>query len=254
MPARPSQQNASRRCPRGSRDESAAGKVQLRLARHPQPKCSRSCGCPSSPRARQSDREFGELANLAIDLDRPAVLLGHDVVADRQSQASSFSGRLGREEWLKELVLHVSRDADPVVACTYFDGITQIARGHLQGRLEFRIAPLLLSLGGGIEAVAEQIQADAGDVLWDEFNRGNGCIEITFESYIEALILSAATVVSEVQRLINEGVEINATTLAGATPGMLQHAADDAIGTSSMFGNLFEVAGQHPNGFIDLGP
>src|ERR1051325_11813200 len=155
MPARPSQQNASRRCPRGSRDESAAGKVQLRLARHPQPKCSRSCGCPSSPRARQSDGEFGELADAALDLNGAAVLLRHDVVADRQSQAGSFASRLSREERLEELVLHVSRDADPVVACTDLDGIAQIARGHLQGRLEFWVANVLLPLSGGIEAVAE---------------------------------------------------------------------------------------------------
>ena len=34
---------------------------------------------------------------------------------------------------------------------------------------------------------------------------------------------------------------------------MLQHALDDAIGTASKLGDLFEIAGQHPDDFVDLG-
>ena len=34
---------------------------------------------------------------------------------------------------------------------------------------------------------------------------------------------------------------------------MLQHAFDDAIGAASVLGDLFQIAGQHPDRLIDLG-
>ena len=40
----------------------------------------------------QADREFGELAEPAIDLDRAAVLLGDDVMGDRQTEPGAFAG------------------------------------------------------------------------------------------------------------------------------------------------------------------
>jgi hypothetical protein len=49
--------------------------------------------------ARQSDREFGELAGAARDLDRAAVLLRDDVpAADREPETRPFAGRLGRKD------------------------------------------------------------------------------------------------------------------------------------------------------------
>jgi hypothetical protein len=50
--------------------------------------------------ARQPYREFAELAALALEGDAAAVLLGHDVVADRQAQTGALTGGLGREERL----------------------------------------------------------------------------------------------------------------------------------------------------------
>ena len=44
--------------------------------------------------ARQNDPELGELAGLRIDLDRPAMLLDDDVVAQRQAKAGSLAGGL----------------------------------------------------------------------------------------------------------------------------------------------------------------
>src|ERR1051325_7241352 len=189
MPARPSQQNASRRCPRGSRDESAAGKVQLRLARHPQPKCSRSCGSPSSPRARQSDGEFGELADAALDLNGAAVLLRHDVVADRQSQAGSFASRLSREERLEQLVPDHGRNADAVITCSDFDGTAEFTCGHPQNRLEFGVTGFSLTLGSSVKAVAKYIQANPRNVLRHEFDRSDHLVEVAFQRDVKALIL-----------------------------------------------------------------
>src|SRR5205085_898335 len=111
--------------------------------------------CCGRPLARQTYREFGERAGFAVDLDRAAMLLGDDVVADRQTESCPFAGRLGREEWLEQLVANVRRDAGPVVAHPYFDSLAEIARRDRQYRAEVWTLAIALPLGGGIEAVAE---------------------------------------------------------------------------------------------------
>ena len=55
--------------------------------------------------ARQPNGEFGELSDPTIDLDRTAMLLGHNVVADRQAETGSLAGRLRGEERLNSLSL-----------------------------------------------------------------------------------------------------------------------------------------------------
>src|SRR5215471_13951451 len=127
------------------------------------------------------------------------MLLGHDVVADREAEPGSFAGRLRGEERLKELVFDLRWYANAVVADVDFNRIAQIACRHLQGRLEPRVAPLLLAFGSGIEAIAEQVEADAGDVLGDKFDRSYGLGKIPFQCDVEARILGAATVIGEVQ-------------------------------------------------------
>src|SRR5215472_8280608 len=59
---------------------------------------------PTSPHlhrmsaSRQPHRELGEVTDFAIDRDGAAVLLGDDLVADRQPKPGALAGRLGREE------------------------------------------------------------------------------------------------------------------------------------------------------------
>src|SRR6266481_1403283 len=120
--------------------------------------------------AGQADCELGELAEAAVDRDRAAMLLGYDVVADREAEASAFAGRLGGEEWLKELVLDLGCNAGAVVPHLHLDRIAEISRRHLQGRLELRVVSLFPAFGGGVEAVADQVETDGGDVLGDEFD------------------------------------------------------------------------------------
>ena len=99
------------------------------------------------------------------------MLLGHDVVADRKAETCPLASRLGREERLKELVPDLGWNTHPIIARSDFDRVAQVPRRHPQGRLEFRVASLSLALRGGIEAVAEQVQTDAGDVLGNEVRR-----------------------------------------------------------------------------------
>src|SRR5437899_8058640 len=69
-----------------------------------------------TPHPRQADRELGELAERAVDLDRAAMLLSDDVIADRETQPGAFAGRLGRKEGLEQFVSEFGRDAGAVVA------------------------------------------------------------------------------------------------------------------------------------------
>jgi hypothetical protein len=109
---------ASRRCPGEPRGESTGDTDQRNRVRRPRPGCLRdaqtalrasSHSChrtrPGDRRvARQAYGELGDLADPAIDLNRAAVLLGHDVVADREAEAGPLAGRLGRKERLEQLI------------------------------------------------------------------------------------------------------------------------------------------------------
>src|SRR6516165_4639559 len=180
------------------------------------------------------------------------MLLGHNVVANRKAETRPFAGRLGGEERLKELALDLGWNANAVVADVDFNRIAQIRCRDPQSRLELRVASLLLAFGSGVEAIAEQVETDAGDVLRDKLDGSYGLGEISFECDVEARILSPATVIGEVQRLLDQAVEIDTATFAAAATRMLQHALDDAIGAASVLGDLFEIAGQHRDRLVNL--
>src|SRR6516165_9795699 len=144
MPPRPRQRNASRRFPGGPRGGSAGETGRRHRARRPRPGClryartarwasshSRCCLCHRSlVSTRQSNGEPSELADLAIDGDRAAMLLGHDVIADREAEAGSFTSRLGREERLEQLVLNLGWDANAVIPYLHLDRIAEIPRRY----------------------------------------------------------------------------------------------------------------------------
>jgi hypothetical protein len=51
--------------------------------------------------SRQPHRELGEVADLAVDRDRAAVLLRYNLVAYRQAKSCPFDSRFGCEEGLE---------------------------------------------------------------------------------------------------------------------------------------------------------
>ena len=141
----------------------------------------------------------------------------------------------------------------PLSRIADLDRIAEIARRHRQGRPELRVAALALALGGGIEAIAEQVEEHAGHLLRHQFDRGEAAVVIALQRDVEALILGAGTVVGEVQGLLDQVVEIDLPALARDPARMLQHALDDVVGAPAVLGDLFEVAGQHLDRLVDLG-
>jgi hypothetical protein len=55
-----------------------------------------------------------------------------------------------------------------------------------------------LALGGGVEAIADQIETDARDVLGHQLDRGHGVGKISLQRDIEARVLRAGTVIGEI--------------------------------------------------------
>src|SRR6202521_2642948 len=113
---------------------------------------------------RQPGSELGELADFAVDRDRAAVPLGNKLVADRQAKPRPLAGRLGREEGLEQLLLVFRRNTDAVVAHPDLDGVPKISGRDPQDRTE-RAVSRAAALVGGVEAIADEVQEHAGDVL-----------------------------------------------------------------------------------------
>src|SRR6516165_7418757 len=119
------------------------------------------------PPSWQPYRELRELAHLARDRDRAAVLLGDDLVADRQAKPGALAGRLRREEGLEQLLPVFPGNADTVVAHPDLDRITDFARRNLQHGAERAVARAT-TLVRGIEAIADKIQEYPHHVLRDD--------------------------------------------------------------------------------------
>ena len=117
---------------------------------------------------------------------------------DNSSAVPSPVGLVVKNGWNN--LSRISGDSDAVVADADFDRPAEILRRRFRGRLEPGVASLFLALGGGVEAVAEQIETDAGHVLRHQFDRSDGRAEIAFQRDVELLILRARTVIGEVER------------------------------------------------------
>src|SRR5438094_9615499 len=129
----------------------------------------------------QADRELGELAERAVDLDRSAMLLGDDVIADRQAEAGAFAGRLGREEGLEQSLAELGGNAGAVVAHPDLDLVAELPRRDLERRAERRVRRFAAALGRGIEAIAEEVEQNPRHVLRHQLDGRGTTIKIALQ-------------------------------------------------------------------------
>src|SRR6516225_10239659 len=106
--------------------------------------------------SRQPHRELGEVADFAVNRDGAAVLLGYDLVADRQPKPGALAGRFGREEWLEQFLLVFRRNPGAIVTNSDLDSVAKVAGRDLQDGAE-RTVVLKSTLVGGIEAIAYEV-------------------------------------------------------------------------------------------------
>ena len=145
---------------------------------------------------------------------------------------------------MEQLVANVWWDADPVVVDPYFHGLAEITRRHTQGRPERCVSILPGPLGGRVKAVAEHVEEHPGHLLRCQLHPPKLAIELPLERDVEVLILGPGSVIGEVQRLLDQPVEINLAALAGYTAGVFQHALDDIVGALAVLDDLLQVPGQ----------
>ena len=142
------------------------------------------------------------------------MLLRDDVIADRQAEAGALAGRLCREEWLEQLVFDVIRNAGAIVAHADLDRISDIAGRYFQRGFETEVHATPSTPAGRKEAIAEEVQEYSGYVLRADFDCCNPVSEIAVQCDVKALVLCAGAVIGEIQRLIDQCVEINLPPLS----------------------------------------
>ena len=87
------------------------------------------CGVPSGSErsfAWKNNPDFGELAGLRIDLDRPRMLLDDDVVSDGQAKASTLASRFCRKEGIEHLLPYLGWNPRAVVANSDFNFVADV--------------------------------------------------------------------------------------------------------------------------------
>src|SRR5262249_29838404 len=137
-------------------------------------------------------------------------------------------------------------NANAVVTHPDLDAFVELAGRDLQERAESSIARTA-ALGNGIESVADEVEEHATDILRHNLDRRQIAVEVEFQCDLEIPVLCPGAVIGEVQALLDQRVQIGRLPIAAAAARVLQHAPDNAVGATTMFGYLFEVACQHPN-------
>src|SRR5271168_4109002 len=127
--------------------------------------------------ARDYNGEFGELAEIGVDVNGPAMLFNDDVVAQREPEASAFAGGLGGEERIEHLRFDLLRNAGAVVSDFDLDSFAEILRRGLEGRFKRAVA-LRLALHRRVEPVGNQIEENAREFLRVDVNLANVGIEV----------------------------------------------------------------------------
>ena len=115
-----------------------------------------------------------------------------------------FAGRLGREERIEHLLLHLGRNAGAVVADPDFDAVAEVLGRGRKRRLVAAAVGFRFALGRGVEAVGNQVEQHAGDLLREQIDLAGGRIERPLQGDVEALLFGARAVIGEIEALLDE--------------------------------------------------
>jgi hypothetical protein len=80
-----------------------------------------------------------------------------------------------------------------------------------------------------IEAVSDQIEQHAGNLLREQIRLASGRVKGPLHGDSEALLLSAGPMIGEVEALLDHGIDIDRPVLSGALSRMQQHVLDDRV-------------------------
>src|SRR5215470_2191094 len=180
------------------------------------------------------------------------MLLGHDLVADREPKPGALAGRLGREERLEQLVPVFRRNTDAIVAHPDLDASVEPTGRHLQFRA-IRSVALATALVSGIESVADEVEEHASELLRYDVNGCEITVEVVLQCDAKVRILRTGSVIGEVEGLLGERVQIGRLPIVAAATRVLQHASDNTVGAAAVLDDLRHVSSQHADGLDYLG-
>jgi len=179
------------------------------------------------------------------------MLLGHNVPADREAEPGAFAGWFGGKERLEQFVPDLGRDAGAVVTHPDFDRFAKVAGSHSE-HCGLAASPGPVFHRRRVKAVAQKVQKNPRHLLRHQLNRRQRAVEIPLQRYVKLVVPGAGPVIGEIERFVDQSVQINALALAAAAARMRQHAGDDAVGAPAVLGNLVEIAAQGLNELVDL--
>src|SRR4029078_13577019 len=182
-----------------------------------------------SNRARQGDADFRELAGPRLYLDRSAVLLDDNVVANGEAQAGPLARRFRREERIEYLLLHIGRNAGAVVPDPDFHTGAEALRRSGQDRLVAIATRFRLAFCRRIKTIRDHVEEGAGDVLRKDFGLACGRIKRALDGDFETLLLRPRTAPGEVQDFLDNRIDVDTPMLAGDFPRVQQHVLDDRL-------------------------
>src|SRR6185312_1380072 len=192
-------------------------------------------------RARQGDADFRELAGPRLYLDRSAMLLDDNVVANGEPQAGPLARRFRREERVEYLLLQIGRNAGAVVPDPDFHTVAEALCRNDKDRLVAIATGFRLAFRRRIKTIRDHVEEGAGDVLRKDFRLACGRIKRPLDGDFETLRLRPRTVPGEVQDFLDNRIDVDTPMLAGDFPRVQQHVLDDRIRTPAVMHDLLEI-------------
>src|SRR5215475_6642224 len=173
-------------------------------------------------------------------------------MAYRQSESRTFPGRFRSEERVEHPFLHFRRNSCAIIADLYLDMVIAAERRRADYRLKASASILRLALGHGIKAIRDQIEKDAGDFLRKHLDHTGLRVKITLQRDIELRRFRARAVISEIEALIHECIDVGTAMLAASCARMQEHVFHDGIGAPAMLDDLAEIFFQGAGQVIDF--
>src|SRR5262249_18213489 len=180
------------------------------------------------------------------------MLLDDDVVADGEPKASAFSGRFRREEWIKHLLLNVSRNSGAVISNPYFNAVTEVVGRGNQNRLMVAFLRLHFALRRRVKAIRNKVEKRPRNLPRQQVDLAGGWIKRCLQLDRKAPLLGSCVVVGTIETFLHESIDIGGPMLAGTLARMQPHALDYRVRTFAGLHGFFEIATECIGQLFDL--
>src|SRR6476660_8959418 len=170
------------------------------------------------------------------------MLLDDDVVAYGEAEPCAFSGRLGREERVENLIPKLSRDSHSIIADTNFHLIAMHPCCRAHHRLKIDITVCDLPFGDRVKSIGDQIEQYPGNLLRKHLDHARMGIEVSSQRDIELGGIAARAMLGETKGFIHESIDVSRATLPATLPGMQQHVLHNGIRTPAVLDHLAKVS------------